>query len=537
MANTLKFGNGEWYGKKDTILAYNDENKNYKPLPFDFSRGSSATVVNKDGLIETVGSGEPRIDYKDDSKGALLLEPSRTNLITQSEAFANSYWTKSGASIQGDATTAGAEQVVNGTFATDTDWTKGTGWTISGGSASSDGTINTSLTSVLNVFEVGKTYKVSLELSNVVGSLSCRIWNGSSVGLNVVSAGNYEFYYSPNTISKIFITTLSNNTSTYSIDNVSVKEVQGFASPSGSLDAFKLVENVGLSDHRINSASQTLTANTYSSSFFAKKAERDVVQIFPNGSFDLNAYANFDLTNGVVSASASTTAKIEALSDGWYKCSYTFLGTTSNTVPMYISIMTSPTSAKSEDYIGDGTSGIYIYGAQVEQGSYPTSYIPTQGGVVTRLADSCSQTVPDGVIGQTEGTMYVEIKAPNRLANGGKGIFQIGLGNNRVYIVKESSTQNIFQIGIQSPSGYNFINTLEITNENIKFAIGYKNGDNAFYLNGNLISSASSNTNPTVFNDFLFFGDLAAPIQLNIKKTKLYNTRLSNSELAALTTI
>ena len=79
--NTLKFGNGEWYGKKDTILAYNDENSNFKPLPFSFDRASSATRVNKDGLIETVGSGEPRIDYKDDSKGALLLEPSRSNLI------------------------------------------------------------------------------------------------------------------------------------------------------------------------------------------------------------------------------------------------------------------------------------------------------------------------------------------------------------------------------------------------------------------------------------------------------------------------
>jgi hypothetical protein len=85
MANTLKFGNGEWYGKKDTILAYNDENDNYKPLPFDFSRGSSATVINKDGLIETVSSGQPRIDYKDDTKGALLLEPQRTNRMTTSE--------------------------------------------------------------------------------------------------------------------------------------------------------------------------------------------------------------------------------------------------------------------------------------------------------------------------------------------------------------------------------------------------------------------------------------------------------------------
>jgi len=90
MANTtLKFGNGEWYGKEDTILAYNDENKNFKPLPFDFERGSTATRINKEGLIETVGANEPRIDYKDDSKGALLLEPSRTNVNKKSENIQN----------------------------------------------------------------------------------------------------------------------------------------------------------------------------------------------------------------------------------------------------------------------------------------------------------------------------------------------------------------------------------------------------------------------------------------------------------------
>ena len=92
MANTLKFGNGEWYGKKDTILAYNDLNSNYKPLPFNFSRASKATVVNKDGLIEEVGSGQPRVDYKDDSKGALLLEPSRSNIFDYSSNL--SAWSK-----------------------------------------------------------------------------------------------------------------------------------------------------------------------------------------------------------------------------------------------------------------------------------------------------------------------------------------------------------------------------------------------------------------------------------------------------------
>jgi hypothetical protein len=109
MANTLKFGNGEWYGKKDTILAYNDENNNYKPLPFDFSRGSSATVVNKDGLIEEVGSGQARIDYKDNTKGALLLEPERRNLVKSSGDIStqSTYWlsNQGGTSVQ-NATTA-----------------------------------------------------------------------------------------------------------------------------------------------------------------------------------------------------------------------------------------------------------------------------------------------------------------------------------------------------------------------------------------------------------------------------------------------
>lgn len=99
MANTLKFGNGEWYGKKDTILAYNDLNSNYKPLPFNFSRDSKATVVNKDGLIEEVGSGQPRVDYLNNTKGALKLEPSRTNLVTYSNGFTDSSWLPTGATV------------------------------------------------------------------------------------------------------------------------------------------------------------------------------------------------------------------------------------------------------------------------------------------------------------------------------------------------------------------------------------------------------------------------------------------------------
>ena len=89
-------------------------NKIYSKHPTDgsgdlyFVRTTKATRVNSDGLIEEVAIGVPRLDYTDGGCPSLLLEPNSTNLITQSESFGNSYWTKSGASIEGDASTAGA---------------------------------------------------------------------------------------------------------------------------------------------------------------------------------------------------------------------------------------------------------------------------------------------------------------------------------------------------------------------------------------------------------------------------------------------
>ena len=106
MAQKLKFGNGTWATKKGSTLAYNDENNNYKPLPFTTTRDSIATRVNKEGLIEVVGNDVPRIDYLDSAKGALKLEPARTNKVSTSNDFNGSGWNKSNL-------TATANQVVS----------------------------------------------------------------------------------------------------------------------------------------------------------------------------------------------------------------------------------------------------------------------------------------------------------------------------------------------------------------------------------------------------------------------------------------
>lgn len=87
MEASLKLGNGNWATKEDSLLSYGDENGNFRPLPFDFTRGSTATVINKLGLMETVDSGIARIDFQGTADGSLLLEPASTNKFLYSNDF------------------------------------------------------------------------------------------------------------------------------------------------------------------------------------------------------------------------------------------------------------------------------------------------------------------------------------------------------------------------------------------------------------------------------------------------------------------
>ncbi len=87
MEASLKLGNGNWATKEDSLLSYGDENGNFRPLPFDFTRGSTATVINKAGLMETVDSGIARIDFQGTADGSLLLEPASTNKFLYSNDF------------------------------------------------------------------------------------------------------------------------------------------------------------------------------------------------------------------------------------------------------------------------------------------------------------------------------------------------------------------------------------------------------------------------------------------------------------------
>ena len=373
--NTLKFGNGEWYGKEDTILAYNSENNNYKPLPFTFERASTATVVGKDGLIKTVGSNEPRIDYKDSTNGALLLEPSRTNLVTLSENFE--------------------------------------GW---------------------------------------------------SPVSNVTRTANYN------------------------------------ESPQGVENATRLqfTANGYLGNNTQSSSTQ------YTLTCYAKRNDSGTqsVGFFTNGS-------------GTVNSAWSLTSE-------WQRFTYTYTSTNTS----YTGIAAS------------SGADVSVYGFQMEEGSYATSYIKTEGSAVTRLADVCNNGGNDQVINSTEGVLYAEIKAlandsTNRLLS-----LNDGTASNSIWLYFNSSNNVSYSVrvgGVTQASGTHTID-MKVFN---KIAIKYKENDFAVWFNGvQQLTDTSGSTYPSgTLNNISFdAGDGALDFYGNVKDVKLYNTALTDQELIALTT-
>ncbi len=168
---------------------------------------------------------------------------------------------------------------------------------------------------------------------------------------------------------------------------------------------------------------------------------------------------------------------------------------------------------------------------QVEQGSYATSYIPTNGSSVTRSADSCSQTVPDGIIGQTEGVVYMDFLSVNNFYGNSGSLFEIKEdNNNRINIYFSNGTPRLF--GIEDSSGV-FNQVLSLTTGSVcKLAIKYNSTSTKVFINGSL-SHTLNGINNIAFSDFSFLSNN----NINYNEIKLYNTALTDQELQALTTI
>ena len=186
--------------------------------------------------------------------------------------------------------------------------------------------------------------------------------------------------------------------------------VDAILSPDNQNSADKIVENNANAIHAVTKTSViTPTVSTaYTVSVFVKAAERSKLQIKMYGSFTVDPVVNFDLTGNTaaVAQGSVNNESITPAGGNWYRCS--FSSTANNTNPLSVQFLLR-NDAGSVFYQGDDASGIYLWGAQLEEG-FPISYIPTSGSTVTRAADVASITGSNFSrwYNQSEGTVFTD---------------------------------------------------------------------------------------------------------------------------------
>jgi hypothetical protein len=211
-------------------------------------------------------------------------------------------------------------------------------------------------------------------------------------------------------------------------------------SPGGTQTADQLVTS-NSSGNTFARENVTLSAGSATLSVYLKTGGVQFAQFMWAGVFNGTDYANFDLVNGTVTAGTYTAATITPVGNGWYRCTLTSTVTASVGNFIYINAVPTSTSTRFASYTGNGWNSLYIWGAQLEAGAFPTSYIQTVASQVTRSADAASMTGTNfsSWYNAGEGTMYAE--AATNAYDTSRVIFDIGDGtnNNRITLGRNST--------------------------------------------------------------------------------------------------
>jgi len=287
---------------------------------------------------------------------------------------------------------------------------------------------------------------------------------------------------------------------------------------NNNADKFTAVDQAANDSYTATSGSGNITL-----SVFAKKGTSNTLVIYhDNVTIPGFFWAQFNIQTGVVLATngAVVSTSIEDYGNGWFRCSVT--GPDTNATGNIHNFTTYA-----------GTS--YLFGVQLEQGNYPTSYIPTQGASVTRNADVISKTGISSLIGQTEGTLFVDVNLDETTDYNGWFLKENATFDTFVFLQRETSGR--------IAAGYYGSGALQARIEtapnqpigHYKIAFGYKNNDFVMYINGTQIGTDTSGSVSGLMDYIDLHWTQTGTNHQNA--AALWKTRLTNTQLAQLTTI
>jgi hypothetical protein len=322
---------------------------------------------------------------------------------------------------------------------------------------------------------------------------------------------------------------------TWALTRATLSTNQLFA-PDGTLTADKLIENTDNNSHQVSQVVTTVAATTYAFSVYLKAGERSwAVLNFFDGTTNYRTW--FNLSAGTVGSNpGANTASISSAGNGWYRCTIVRAAIAASSTPV---VLTS-TGDNVLTYTGDGYSGIYIWGAQLEVGAFPTSYIPTSASQVTRNADAASMT---GVnfsswYRQDQGTLYADFLRPvpatttTMIAH-----IESDSSNRHALFFTTTGSGAIRGFTATTAGSQADVSTLQAISTSVpsRAAYAYKVNDFAASANGSSVATDTSGTLPEV--NALWIGQRASGNALGgcIRKISYYPQRISNTALQALT--
>lgn len=264
--------------------------------------------------------------------------------------------------------------------------------------------------------------------------------------------------------------------------------------PDGTLSADRLVWDAVFGFHLFAHSITFTAGSSYVGGYFFKANTLDKIQLYTAGNAWIGntVYANFDLTNGTIGNKTSNDAGVIDYGNGWYYCYLVDVAAASNSGVIGISGIESITDGYRYNFTGDGVSNLYIWNAQLEEGSYATSPIKTEGSTVTRVADSSSLTglKAKGLIGATSGSIGGEFYGEELVRDAGSFLFSIGNSvDDLLYMDRSSGVSTRPRFRLFSPS----INTtvFQTTQDFNKWLFAWDNSGWFLSVNSSVVNSGS----------------------------------------------
>lgn len=310
-------------------------------------------------------------------------------------------------------------------------------------------------------------------------------------------------------------------------------------SPSGLSNADTLTANGTSNVHQIllTGLFTLNSGTTYTTSIYAKAGTNNFIQIVGTALvYTSSTYANYDLVNGVVGSVASgVTASIVSVGDGWYRCSMTATAiSTSSSNSFIVVIINNANSPRGE--VNTLTTSVYLWGAQLEAGAYPTSYIPTTTASVTRNADVISKTGISSLIGQTEGTFVFKANVVQPIGLGVQSLLKASNDSeSQLFIISYVANDGkvAFDFYIGSSYSFTLTSTSPISKGINNIGIVYKAGAYKLYINGSQVASSTNSSPITNTISKLSIGSGVAPMYYDF--LNVWKTALTDDQLEALT--